>query len=118
MTARAVVGEIAYLAGPGDDSEWRMTRSADFDVRAEFEVDPVVGSECNGSQSSNGEISSSCQCRRLSGSTFTCNAARGTCCHDEIGDVESVKFSFTASACANLCRFAGPDLAARCRDLQ
>lgn len=118
-TLRAVSGEIQIKEAPLDEEGWSSDSTAFVQVFADFSVDPIAKAECSGGQATGSTgIASSCQCERLSGATFSCNASKGTtCCDEEIGQTVSVEFEVRAAACAAACAAAQPELLTFCRDL-
>jgi len=114
--ARAISGVIELVSGPQNEEEWGQP--ARVSVSAEFELDPVVRSECEGGEDmTSGVVTVQCQCVRSSGTEFYCDGKNGWCCQDEVGDVSSVAFSFEAKPCAEQCSFTSPSLSGYCRDL-
>jgi hypothetical protein len=117
--AFAASGTVSYTAGPTSEETWPTVTTARLDVVANIELNPVTSSECNGGMDMRtGEQSTSCTCRRQSGSVFHCDGSSGGCCHDVFDRTEEIHLTVEGSACAEQCNFTQPELARYCRALQ
>ncbi len=117
---RASGGTVEYRGGPQDEATWSEEGTARLVVDADFAVDPVVKSECDGGMAPDGAAEGACSCWRRSSSVFTCtpSAPFKNCCNDsEAGNVELVHFEINATRCHAGCGGTTAELRLYCDQL-